>query len=119
MIHPLAVAIRASITDPIKPLVLFAGIRRKNEILEIFLYYLFLVGTDTGKEKRTHSYEQNSIFGSRNEWVTIAEFAASWLHLPSKASRHNILFSVGLSPLGVPIHPARGKRSMLSTRRKD
>jgi hypothetical protein len=64
MIHPLAVAIRASITDPIKPLVLFAGIRRKNEILEIFLYYLFLVGTDTGKEKRTHSYEQNSMSGA-------------------------------------------------------
>jgi hypothetical protein len=86
------------------PLVLSAGIRRKNEIIEIFLYSLFLVGTCTGEEKRTHGYEQNSIFGGRNERIAIAEYAAYSFACRSIASRHSILFSVGISPLGVPIH---------------
>jgi len=52
-----------------------------------------LVGTDTGKEKRTHGYEQNSIFGSRNEWVTIAEFASLWFRLLFKSfpEQHTVL----------------------------
>jgi hypothetical protein len=41
-----------------------------------------LVGTGTEEEKRIHGYEQNSIFGGRNEWVAIAEFAALWFRLP-------------------------------------
>jgi hypothetical protein len=34
-------------SNPQDLLVLFDGIRRKHEILEIFLYYLFLVRTGT------------------------------------------------------------------------
>jgi ABC-type sugar transport system permease subunit len=47
----LAIAITVHITDSMRFIVLLTGIRRKNEILEIFLYYLFLVGTDTEEEK--------------------------------------------------------------------
>jgi hypothetical protein len=35
----------------LRPLVLLAGKRCKNEMLETFLYYLFLVGTDTEEGK--------------------------------------------------------------------
>jgi hypothetical protein len=75
------------------PLVLSAGIRRKNEIIEIFLYSLFLVGTCTGEEKRTHGYEQNSIFGSRNERIAIDEYAALWFRLPIYcfSTQHTVL----------------------------
>jgi len=44
-------AITVHITDSTRFIVLLTGIRRKNEIIEIFLYYLFLVGTDTKEEK--------------------------------------------------------------------
>jgi hypothetical protein len=79
--------------EPMSPLVLSAGIRRKNEIIEIFLYSLFLVGTCTGEEKRTHGYEQNSIFGGRNERIAIAECVALWIRLPinSFSTKHTVL----------------------------
>ena len=86
-------AMNVHFTDPMSPLVLSAGIRRKNEIIEIFLYSLFLVGTCTGEEKRTHGYEQNSIFGGRNERIAIAEYAALWFRLPiySFSTQHAVL----------------------------
>ncbi len=92
-VNPLTVTMKVHFTDPMRPLVLFAGIRRKNEIIGIFLYSLFLVGTGTGEEKRTHGYEQNSIFWSRNERVAIAEFAALWFRLPfnSFSTQHTVL----------------------------
>lgn len=54
-----------------RPLVLFAGIRRKNEILEIFLYYLFLVGTDTEESKCSLHAEQNETKGRKTHAQTI------------------------------------------------
>jgi hypothetical protein len=76
LLIPWRITHKRPITGPIRLIVLFAGTRHKNEKIEIFLYHLFLVGTGTGKEKRTHSYEQNSIFGSRRVWETIVEFVA-------------------------------------------
>ena len=51
-------------SNPQDLLVLFTGIRRKHETLEIFLYYLFLVGTGTRMEKQEQTFEQNGILGA-------------------------------------------------------
>jgi hypothetical protein len=93
IVHLPTDAMKIHFTDPMSPLVLSAGIRRKNEIIEIFLYSLFLIGTCTGKEKRTLGYEQNSIFGGRNERIAIAEYAALWFRLPiySFSKPHTVL----------------------------
>jgi hypothetical protein len=71
-VNPLTISMKVHITDPLSPLVLFAGIRRKHEIIEFFLYSLFLVGTGTKEEKRTSGYEKNSILENRNERIAIA-----------------------------------------------
>jgi hypothetical protein len=97
-----------------RPLVLFAGIRRKNEILEIFLYYLFLVGTDTeGKNK--HIVINRTVFSEAEKRGNLRRICGLTISLPTKASRNNTLFSLGLSRKGVAVYSARRKHSMLST----
>jgi hypothetical protein len=83
----------------LRPLVLFAGIRRKNEFLEIFLYYLFLVGTGTeGKNK--HTVINRTAFSEAEKRGNLRRICDLTISLPTKASRNNTLFSLGLSRKG-------------------
>jgi len=107
-------ALKSHIPELTRSVVLFAGIRPKNEILEIFLYYLFLV--DTGTERKNEQLVINGTLFSegRYERVTIAEIVA--LRFPCRpiASRHSVLFAVGISSLRVPVHLSQHKRVMHS-----
>ena len=100
-------------SNPHDLLVLFDGIRRKHEILEIFLYYLFLVRTGIWKETKTHRYEQNSIAGSGMSGHNDGNFCLV-ISLPLKKLSISLLFIERVSPLGVPIRPAWHTRFMLS-----
>jgi hypothetical protein len=82
-------------------LVLFAGIRRKHEILKIFLYYLFLVGTDMQMEKQRHSYEKSSISGAGMHGQPLRSLLPG--NFTSVQNSHYIvLCTVRVSPLGYP-----------------
>lgn len=52
---------KVHITDPLSPLVLFAGIRRKNEIIEFFLYSLFW-SVPVQEKKNEHLVMNRTVF---------------------------------------------------------